>query len=145
MHHLLLIDIDLPVVAKILSQNLSQLITYNFVNEKSKMTGIRLEKLSFANAGYYFFSPVNNMGVMFWIILFFLLLISVFVIIRVYILIVYIWYGSKPRCSQTHILYNIFDSMRSLFATNQVVLITCVMLYFKYETTYLSETIVSGT
>ena len=150
MHHMLLMDVDLPHVVKMLSKNLSQFVTYNLFNDKSDMTGIRLEKLSFANAGYYFFSPVNNMGNIFWLLLFFHVLLTVFIAYGVYMLVLYICSGSRPRRSKrskyrARVLCNIFDSMRSLFATNQIVSIVCVMLYFKHETTYFSTNIVSGT
>ena len=111
------------------------------------MTGIRLEKLSFANVGYYFFFPVNNIGNMFLILLFVLVLLTVFIAYGVYMLVLYICSGTRPIPSNNcaRVVCNIFDSMRSLFSTNQIVLVVCVMLYFKHETTYYSKNIVSGT
>ena len=61
-------DIELPEVVKKLMNYFYKVITYDFVDAKSNMTGRRIDRPSFEQADYYFISPVKNMGILFWLL-----------------------------------------------------------------------------
>jgi len=82
--HVFTIDVNLAQVVKILVKRLFEVLTYDFLGVKSQMNRNELERPSLSIIGYQDFSLINNMGIVFWL----MLLSLVFLIIN---LVVYIF------------------------------------------------------
>jgi hypothetical protein len=73
MLHVFTIDVNLAEVVKLQMKALFKILTYDFFDVKSYMTGKELTKPSFLLVGYKFLSLVNNMIILYWILNIFML------------------------------------------------------------------------
>jgi len=92
-----------------------------------------LKKLSLSLAGYKFFSLINNMGVVFWVMVIFI----VFLIVR---LALYIFNSkvneleeSSKLLTSIKIFKNISDGLYNYLAVNQIISLTSLIIYLQYE------------
>jgi len=84
MLHVFTINVNLAKVVELQTKALFKILMYDFFDVKSHMSGKELNTSSFLPVGYKFISLVNNMGMVYW----FLLIFIVFLILK---LALYIW------------------------------------------------------
>ena len=84
MIHVFTIDVNLAEVVKLQMYALFRILTYDFFDVKSYMTGEELTTSSFLLAGYKFLSLVNNMIILYWIL-------NIFIFFLILKLGLYIW------------------------------------------------------
>ena len=97
------------------------------------MQGTSLKKLSLSLAGYKFFSLINNMGVVFWVLVIFIVLLIVR--IALYILnseVNKLEEGSKLLAS-INIFKNILDGLYNYLVVNQIISLSSMIIYLQYE------------
>ena len=97
------------------------------------MQGTSLKKLSLSLAGYKFFSLINNMGVVFWVLVIFI----VFLIVRIALYILNsevnkLEEGSKLLAS-INIFKNILDGLYNYLVVNQIISLSSMIIYLQYE------------
>jgi len=131
--HVFTIDVNLAEVVKLQMKALFKILTYDFLDVKSHMSGKKLNTSSFLLAGYKFLSLVNNMGIIYY----FLLIFIVFLHVK---LAVYIWYPKMNKLTKNSKLLkcinyakHISESLYNYLVANQIILLMSLVLYLWYE------------
>ena len=131
--HVFTIDVNLAEVVKLQMKALFKILTYDFFDVKSYMTGKELTKSSFLLVGYKFLSLVNNMIIMYWIL-------NIFIFFLVIKLGLYIWKSqviklTKNSCLLNYIYHakNISESLYNYLVVNQIISMMSLVIYLWYE------------
>ena len=97
------------------------------------MSGSELKNPSLALLGYYFISLYNNMGIVFWFTV-------IFIVLLIVRWLLYILQSKIERLSTNskllkyiHIVNNFSESIYTYLAVNQMISMTSLVLYLWYE------------
>ena len=133
MIHVFTIDVNLAEVVKLQMQALFKILTFDFFDVKSYMTGEELTTSSFLLAGYKFLSLVNNMIILYWIL-------NIFMFFLILKLGLFIWKTqvnklARNSCLLNYIYHakNISESLYNYLAVNQIISMMSMVLYLRYE------------
>ena len=77
MLHVFTIDVEYTDMVKLFIQRLTCIFTYDFLDVRSRLKGEMLKRPSFALIGYDFISLYNNMGIVFWLLAFFIICLTI--------------------------------------------------------------------
>lgn len=144
--HMFIVDVNLAEVVKLLTKRLFQILSYDFFDMKSAMDGPKLAKPSFSLMGYTFLSLVNNMGIVFWLVILFI--ITLLLKWASYL------FNEKVDRLRYSFVQNFYESLYNYLATSQIISLTCLVLYVRYEyvetgcfdvTCFLSDVSISAT
>ena len=133
MLHVYIIDVNLAEVVKLQIESLYKIITYDFFDVKSRMSGKELNKSSFLLVGYRFLSLANNMGVVYWVLLIFI----IFLILKLGL---YICQSKVDNLTKNSSLMNyinhakhLTESLYNYLVVNQIISIMSLVIYLWYE------------
>ena len=128
MLHVFTVDVNLAQVVTILLKRLFKIITYDFFDMKSRMKGIKLERPSLSLAGYSFVSLIDNMGIIYWFFIVFM--VSLLFEPGLFIFkskVAKLDKSSKLlKCIQTG--KNLSKSLYNHLAVNQIILVTSLII-----------------
>ena len=132
MLHIFTIDVKLTEMVKLLIERLFQIFTYDFLDVKSRLRGKRIENPSFSLIGYDFLSLFNNMGIVFWIMVIFI----------VFLLVQLVIYSCEPKVgkldkSSKLLKYicgvkRLSESLYNYFAVHHIISMTSLTIYLWY-------------
>ena len=131
--HVFTVDVELAVVVKLLIERVFKILTYDVFDVKSGMKESSLKKLSLSLTGYKSSSLINNMGVVFWFMVIFIVLL--FVRLAIYIFdtkVNELEEGSKLSTS-INLFKNILDTLYNYLVINQIISLTSLIIYLQYE------------
>jgi len=133
MLHVFTIDVNLATVVKLQMKALFKILTYDFFDVKSYMTGEELTTSSFLLAGYKFLSLSNNMGIVYWILLLFI--VFQFLKLNLYIFESKVNNITKNSCLLNYINHakTFSESLYNYLVVNQIISMMSLVLYLWYE------------
>jgi len=134
MLHVFTIDLKLTRVVKLQIKNLFKILTLDFFDVKSRITGKEPKpSSSLLLIGYKFISLTKNMGIVF---LFFVISI-LFLLIN---LALYIWKSKVVKLDKNHkltksilLIKNLSETLSNYLAVNQIISIISLVLYLQHE------------
>ena len=133
MLHVFTIDVNLATVVKLQMKALFKILTYDFFDVKSHRSGIELNTSSFLLAGYKFLSLSNNMGIVYWILLLFI--VFQFLKLNLYIFESKVNNITKNSCLLNYINHakTFSESLYNYLVVNQIISLMSLALYLWYE------------
>ena len=112
---------------------LFKILTYDFFDVKSFMTGEELNTSSFLLVGYKFLSLVKNMVILYWIL-------NIFIVFLILKLGLYICASKVDKLTKNSNLLNyiyqaknISESLYNYLVVNQIISMMSLVLYLWYE------------
>jgi len=131
--HVFTIEVNLAEVVKLQMTALFKILTYDFYDIKSHMSGKELNKSSFLLAGYKFLSLSNNMGIVYWV----LLISIIFLILKLGL---YTFKSKIANLTKNSNLLNyiylakrLSESLYNYLVVNQIISMMSLVLYLWYE------------
>jgi len=100
---------------------------------KSRIKEVPLIKLSLSLAGYKFFSLINNMGVVFWVMVIFVVLLIVRLALYIFSSKVNEIKESSKLLTAINIYKNISDGLYNYLVVNQIISLTSMFIYLQHE------------
>ena len=131
MLHALTVDVKLAEVVKILIIRLFKVLTYDFTHLESLMSGKLLEKPSLSIIGYQFSSLTNNLGILFWIILIFI--ICLLIKLALYTFKITPNKDSENLQKYLNLQKNISETIYNYLSVHQIISMTSLTIYLWYE------------
>ena len=105
--HVFTVDVKLAEVVKLLIKRLFEIFTYDFLGVKSRVNRKELNRPSLAILGYQDFSIINNMGIVFYLLLLFI----VFLLIN---LTLYIYKEKVSELPKHEKLYKLLSTLKKV-------------------------------
>jgi hypothetical protein len=92
-----------------------------------------LKKLSLSLTGYKFFSLINNMGVVFWVMVIFIVVLMGRLALYIFDTKVNGLEKSSKILTSINIFKNISDGLYNYLVVNQIISLTSMIIYLQYE------------
>jgi len=131
--HVFTVDVKLAEVVKLLMKRLFEIFTYDFLGLKSRIGRKELKIPSLSIVGYLDFSIISNMGIVFWLML-------IFIVFHIINLMLYI-FKEKVDILPKHekpskyigIIKKVSESLYNYLSVHQIVSMTSLTIYLWYE------------
>jgi hypothetical protein len=146
--------VKLTGVVKLLIERLFEILTYDFLGLKSRIDRTKLKIPSLSIIGYQDFSLINNMGIVFWFIIIFIVSLLVSLMLYIFKEKVDKLPKDEKLSKSIKIFKNFSQSFYNYLSVHQVISLTSLTIYLWYEyvekgcfelTCFISEKEVSST
>ena len=131
--HVFTVDVKLAEVVKLLMKRLFEVCTYDFLGVKSQINRKELERPSLSIVGYQDFSLINNMGIVFWLMLLSIVFLLINLVVYIFKEKVDVLPKDEKLSKYISTMLKVSSSLYNYLSVHHVISLSSLLIYLRYE------------